>query len=118
MAQYEIKEEFVDGGVEVVAVSGYLDFEASPDLKERVARRIEEGASNLIIDLSDTSFIDSTAIGVIVGVVKRLQTHGGSLAVVSGRPGFRNLFEIIGLDEVVHLHYTREHALTALSVLA
>lgn len=118
MAQFDITEQRVDDSVEVVVVQGYLDFEATPQLKERLAARIDAGVTNLIVDLSDTGFIDSTAIGVLVGVVKRLQACGGTLAVVSSRPEFRNLFEVIGLDEVIQLHYTTDHALTALSVAA
>lgn len=118
MTRYEITEEPLPDGVEVIVVVGYLDFDATPEFKERLAARIDSGATNLILDLAQTAFIDSTAIGVIVGVVKRLQACGGTLAVVSSRAEFRSLFELIGLDEVIQLHYSREHALTALSVAA
>jgi anti-sigma B factor antagonist len=70
-----------------------------------------------VLDLSDVTFIDSTAIGVLAGTVARLdEAGGGSLAVVSTNDKVLQIFEITGLDSVISLHSSREEAVSAFSL--
>jgi anti-sigma B factor antagonist len=87
MSTFYISDETVEaaaaGGVGVLAAGGEIDYAASPLLHEHVARQIKAGTRRLIIDLSGATFIDSTAIGVLVGAVGSLrEACGGTLAVV------------------------------------
>jgi anti-sigma B factor antagonist len=105
--------------VAVVVAGGELDYAASPQLKERLGESIEAGASHLVLDLSMATFIDSTAIGVLVGAVMRLrELDGRSLTVVCAGEDQRvlRIFEIAGLDSLITLHRSREEALSALAV--
>jgi anti-sigma B factor antagonist len=105
--------------VVVLIAGGEIDFAASPQLKRRMADHIDAGARRLILDLSTVSFIDSTAIGVLVGAVMRLhELGGGSLAVVCTEDNERvmQIFEIAGIDSLITLHRTREEALSALTL--
>jgi anti-sigma B factor antagonist len=114
MSAYSISEEIVDDEVAVVSVTGYLDFDAAPGLKNSLFDRIEAGSSHLVVDLTDAGFIDSTAIGVLVGTLTQLEKSGGSLVVVSSNENVRSIFELVGLDEVIDLHRSREHAISTL----
>jgi anti-sigma B factor antagonist len=81
MSAFSISTETVDDAVAIVAVHGYLDFDAAPALKQSLVGCIQAGTGHLVVDLAETGFIDSTAIGVLVGATKRLQESGGSLVV-------------------------------------
>ena len=115
MAFFTITEASGEDGVEIVAVSGYLDFDAAPQLKRSVVQRIDQGTRNLVVDLSETRFIDSTAIGVLVGAVKRLREADGSLVVVCSDENVRNIFEIAGLVDVIPVYRSRDDACSSLS---
>jgi anti-sigma B factor antagonist len=67
-----------------------------------------------VVDLSDTTFIDSMTLGVLLGAVKRLRPRGGQLRVVCSDPNIRKIFEITLLDRVFSLYATRGAALERL----
>jgi len=105
--------------VAVLVAGGELDFAASPQLKDCLGESIEAGASHLVLDLSMATFIDSTAIGVLVGAVMRLrEVDGGSLTVVCADENQRvlRIFEIAGVDSLLTLHRSREEALSELAM--
>jgi anti-sigma B factor antagonist len=108
-----------DGGeVAVVVAGGEIDYAASPQLKARIAEYVEAGRTRLVLDLSTVTFIDSTAIGVLMGAVMRLdELGGGSVAVVCAEENKRvlRIFEIVGIDSLLELHSSREEAISALA---
>jgi anti-sigma B factor antagonist len=103
--------------VVVLVAAGEVDFAAAPQLRERIRDQLDAGSRHLVLDVSSVTFVDSTAIGVLVGVITRLQDAGdGSLAIVCGeenRPVMR-IFDISGLTGLVTVHRTREEAFSAL----
>jgi anti-sigma B factor antagonist len=113
MSAFSISTETVDDAVAIVAVTGYLDFDAAPALKQSLVDCIKAGTGHLVVDLAETGFIDSTAIGVLVGAQKRLQESGGSLVVVCANENVQSIFELVGLDEVIRLHRSRDDAISA-----
>lgn len=114
MSPFFIREETSDE-VAVIMADGYVDFDAAPALKQNILRQIDEGSRHLVIDLSAADFIDSTAIGVLVGALKRLQDCNGSLALVCTNDNIRNVFEIVGLDDMIPMHRSRDDAISALA---
>jgi anti-sigma B factor antagonist len=95
----------------VVALAGEVDLYTSPRFREVLFKGIDGGARRVILDLALVTFMDSTAISVLVEGVNRLRPAGGSLAVVCGGGSVRRILEIAGLQRVLELHATREHAL-------
>jgi anti-sigma B factor antagonist len=87
----------------VLAVSGEIDIATAPSLREKLHNLLAEGRSSLIIDLDEVTFLDSTALGVLVGVLKRARTEGGELRIVSNQPRVRKVFEITRLDSAFDL---------------
>ena len=112
----EVRVEDASSDLSILVVGGEVDYEVSPQLKAHMMREIKAGAKRLVLDLSDVTFIDSTAIGVIAGAVEKLDEAGGSLAIVSTHEKVVQIFEITGLDSVITLHASREEALAALAV--
>jgi anti-sigma B factor antagonist len=95
----------------IVAVAGDADLHSSPELRDRLTDLMDEGVTRVVLDLSETTFVDSMALGVLLGTVKRLRTTGGHLDLVVPRPDIRRIFEITMLDRVFDLHATLEQAL-------
>jgi anti-sigma B factor antagonist len=71
---------------------------------------IGKGATTVVVDLTDTTFIDSTTLGVLVGGVKRLRPDGGQLVLVCSDRNITKIFEITGLDKVFTIHATLAEA--------
>jgi anti-sigma B factor antagonist len=110
----------LDGGADIVllAVSGEIDYGGCPRLRARIAEQIDAGRRRLIVDLSEVSFIDSMAIGVLVAAVARLRASGtGSLVAVCARQNERvlRIFDIAGVADVISLYRSRAEALAALA---
>ncbi len=114
MGSFYLSEHSAEGDVHVIRIGGYVDFDVAPQLKKRVAQQIEAGVRLIVIDLSDAGFIDSTAIGVLVGALKRLREAGGALAVICTNDNVRGIFEIVGLENVIPLYGSRAEALASL----
>jgi anti-sigma B factor antagonist len=101
--------------VAVLMLGGEVDYEVSPQLKAHLIRAVNAGRRRLVLDLLDVTFIDSTAIGVIAGVVERLDpADGGSLAVACTHDKVLEILEITGLESVITVHETREDAISSL----
>jgi anti-sigma B factor antagonist len=91
-----------------VRVSGELDLQAAPALKEALVGMIGEGHLDLVVDLTDTTFLDSTALGVLAGRFRELRSRGGSLAVICNNPNVLETLEIAGVGHALTLCRTRE----------
>jgi len=102
-----------DARVALVAVRGQADLHTAPELRASITNAIDEGARVVVVDLSETTFIDSMTLGVLLGAVKRLRPSGGSVSVVCSDPHIRRVFEITLLDRVFALYPDREAALAA-----
>ena len=68
----------------------------------------------VVVDFSDTTFIDSTTLGVLVGGVKRLRSNDGQLSLVCSDRNITKIFEITGLDRVFTIYPTRDEAIAKL----
>ena len=109
-----MNDEEVDATTHVVDVAGEVDLYSAPELKAHVIDAIDNGKTRIIVDLTNTTFIDSTTLGVLVGARKRLRVNNGTLAVVCPDPDKLGLFEMTGLDRVFSIHSDRAGALAEL----
>ena len=98
--EFSIEDRLVRADTHVVAVKGEIDLFTAPDFKQRVSAPIDAGISRVVIDLSETTFIDSSSLGVLIGAHRRLKLHGGSLAIVCANESIAKTFRITGLDGV------------------
>jgi anti-sigma B factor antagonist len=92
-------EEHLDGEVPVVAVVGEIDVATAPQLRDCLHRVIAQ-RSTVVVDLLGVTFLDSTALGVLVGALKRCRELGGELHVVVADARIMKIFEITGLTKV------------------
>ena len=113
---FDIKTEQLGDGAYLISLSGEVDLYTAPDFKQQLLQVIGDGAKQVIVDFSETTFIDSTTLGVLVGGVKRLRPNGGQLSLVCSDRNITKIFEITGLDKVFTIYSTREEAVSALGV--
>ena len=109
---FDIKTEQVDGGAYVISLAGEVDLYTAPEFKQQLLDVISQGGKDVIVDFSDTTFIDSTTLGVLVGGVKRLRTNDGQLSLVCSDRNITKIFEITGLDRVFSIYPTRDEAIS------
>ncbi len=107
---FDIKTEKLGDDAYVIALAGEVDLYTAPELKQQLLDVIGQGAKEVVVDLSDTTFIDSTTLGVLVGGVKRLRPNGGQVSLVCSDRNITKIFEITGLDKVFPIYATRAEA--------
>jgi len=84
----------------VAHLEGELDVSTSEELRAELLALIDDGCRSVVIDMSELALIDSTGLGVLVGVLKRVLQHGGEMVLKAPTRSARKVFEITGLDRV------------------
>jgi anti-sigma B factor antagonist len=112
---FSLSEDQDAAGAHVIAVAGEVDIFTAPELKRAIAAAIDAGARRLVVDLTETRFLDSTALGVLIGAVKRLRPLDGRLVIVNTEPSTAKTFEITGLDQIFTIVPAREQALASVA---
>ena len=87
-------------GETVLHAAGELDVNTAPDLRERLARLVNDGVRTIVVDLGEVTFVDSTALSVLVSALKRLRQADGDLELAAPNPSVRRVFEITGLTRL------------------
>ena len=101
------------GEAHLVGLDGELDLYVAPDVTRHLNKLMRAGKRRLIVDLCATTFIDSTAIGVLVAAGNRLRDSDGSLILVCDEPNVLRVFEMIGMDQFLPVYGSREEAVPA-----
>jgi anti-sigma B factor antagonist len=111
-----IEATAIDGGWPVIALSGEHDLSTAPELRARLHDLADADA--VIIDLDETTFVDSSILGVLVGGLRRARERDVPFAIVLGdgaHPAIRRIFELTGLHDVFSIYPTRQGAQAGLS---
>jgi anti-sigma B factor antagonist len=111
--QFLVGYEKPSEGVGVVVLEGEIDIYSAPQFKEVLVNGIEDGAIRMVVDLTGVTFIDSTALGVLVSGAKRVRPRNGSLDIVCNDDNIIRIFEITGLDRIFGIYGSRDEAIKA-----
>jgi anti-sigma B factor antagonist len=114
-------EDFVDlkldhhtkDGIEIVDVEGEIDVYTAPRLRELLIELVNNGYYQLVVNMEKVEFLDSTGLGVLVGGLKRVRAHDGSLDLVCTQERILKIFRITGLTKVFGIHDTVDEAIAA-----
>ena len=109
---FEIIEKTVDD-IRIIKVCGELDALVAPKLKERIAKQIELDINKFVIDFGDLVHINSLAMGILRGKLRVVRDLGGDIKLVGLNDHIRNIFEMIGLDELFDIYATEEEAIAS-----
>ena len=100
-------------GIEVIDVQGEIDMYTAPRLRELLIDLVSKGSYQLVVDLDKVGFLDSTGLGVLVGGLRRVRAHDGSLDLVCTQQRILKIFRITGLTEVFGIYETVDQAIAA-----
>jgi anti-sigma B factor antagonist len=99
-------------GANVVHVEGELDVYTCPQLKE-ILDGFDRGGEQVVLDLSEVQFIDSTALGMLVAAYQRIHGDGGHLRLVADDPFLLKVFHITSFDGLLSIFPTVDDAISA-----
>jgi anti-sigma B factor antagonist len=111
---FDVKTQQLGGDAFVISLSGEVDLYTAPEFKQQLLEAIGQGAKEVVVDFTDTTFIDSTTLGVLVGGVKRLRPNGGRLSLVCSDRNITKIFEITGLNKVFPIYPSRDEAVESI----
>jgi anti-sigma B factor antagonist len=99
------------GGVTVVEVDGQLIVGNRHELKDMIQAALDRGERKLLIDFSRTGYIDSSGLGALVSISKRIREASGELRLAGLNDDLRSLFELTKLETLFTITETPEQAL-------
>lgn len=102
-----------EGDRTIVEVGGEIDVYTAPKLREQLVDLVNAGRYHLVVDMDAVEFLDSTGLGVLVGGLKRVRAHDGSLRLVCTQERILKIFRITGLTKVFPIHRTVTEAVDA-----
>jgi anti-sigma B factor antagonist len=105
----------VRDGIEVIDVQGEIDIYTAPRLRELLIDLVSQGSYRLVVNLDKVGFLDSTGLGVLVGGLRRVRAHDGSLDLVCTQQRILKILKITGLTEVFGIYETVDQAIAATS---
>ena len=101
-------------GVLVVDVDGQLVVSNRQELKQKVLDELEGGERKFLIDFEKTGYIDSSGLGVLVSLSKKIREQGGELRLANLNDDLKTLFELTKLDTLFQISDSRARALESL----
>ena len=100
-----------EGGVTVVDVDGQLIVGNRQELRQKVLDELERGERKFLVDFTKTGYIDSSGLGVLVSLSKKIREQGGDLRLSSLNEDLRTLFELTKLDTLFRIGGSRAEGL-------
>ena len=100
-----------EGGVTVISVEGQLIVGNRQELKNLVQDALGEGDRKFLIDFAGTAYIDSSGLGSLVSISKKIREQGGELRLAELNEDLRSLFELTKLDTLFAIAESRSEAL-------
>nr|WP_314276470.1 STAS domain-containing protein [uncultured Peptostreptococcus sp.] len=87
----------------VFSLNGELDLSTANKLKDNLYKSVEEKLSDVVIDMTNLEYIDSTGIGVLVGLMKKLRTQGKDIKISNAKDNVKRIFKITGIDQIISM---------------
>lgn len=100
-----------EGDILVTDVGGQLIVGNRQELKQKVLDELERGERKFLIDFAQTGYIDSSGLGVLVSLSKKIREQGGELRLANLNEDLKTLFELTKLDTLFQIAESRERAL-------
>ena len=111
IVEFEARSERLRDDGRVVWVAGELDLYTAPELERALLAAAGDGAGMVVVDFSGCTFVDSSAVRVLVEANRRLEQANGTLKIVAAAPAVRRPFELTGLDGLFDFYPSRTAAL-------
>ncbi len=92
----------------MIDLDGEVDVYTAPQLKQQILDLLDRDANRVVVNLTSVEYLDSTALGVLIGGLKRLRERDGMLDIICPNPRIRRIFEITGLDRIFDIYTTEK----------
>lgn len=83
-----------------VYLSGEIDVSTANEVKENLINLISKQSADIKLDMTNLDYIDSTGLGVLIGVLKRLKENDRDIYITNTKKNVRKIFNITGLDKI------------------
>lgn len=103
----------VQGDRTVIDVVGEVDVYTAPKLRETLIELVAQGSYHIVVNMEEVEFLDSTGLGVLVGGLKRVRAHDGSLRLVCSQERILKIFRVTGLAKVFPIYDSVDDAVAA-----
>lgn len=103
-------EHYTKDGLDILDVGGEIDVYSAPNLREALIDLVGDGKYQIVVNMEQVDFLDSTGLGVLVGGLKRVRAHEGSLGLVCDKERILKIFRITGLTKVFAIYSTVDEA--------
>ena len=100
-----------EGGHTIIEVGGEIDVYTAPKLRDKITELVSDGNYHIVIDMERVDFLDSTGLGVLVGGLKKVRAHDGSMRLICKQERLLKIFRITGLAKVFAIHESQADAL-------
>jgi anti-sigma B factor antagonist len=110
---FRIETRTLQDNSPVIGLEGEVDVYTAPQLKQTMIDLLEQGARRIIVDLTNVEYLDSTALGVLIGGLKRLREADGNLVLICPSARIKRVFEITGLDKIFEMYNCEDEAARA-----
>jgi len=93
-----------DDDTAVLCLAGEVDVANAGHVRDAALKLMSDSVKHLIVDLNATEYMDSTGLGTLVGLLKRMKESGGEVLIAAAQPRVKRLFEITGLNQVFRIY--------------
>jgi anti-sigma B factor antagonist len=108
---FELIVELHDNHTQILAVRGEIHVSTAQEFRRRLDDVLAMGLRRIVLDLSDTTFIDSTGLSILLNALRRIHRMRGRLTIVCPNPTVLRLFHVTRLETTFDIVPTREEAL-------
>ncbi len=102
------------GMISLIRVDGEVSIETAAELRDLMLKEIEDGIIKIVVDLSKTTYIDSTGLGILISGLRKVGKEGGDLKILGPlAPQVKRIFELTRLDRVFEFYDNEQEALNS-----
>ena len=101
---FKMDTRTLEQSLPIIELEGEVDVYTAPQLKQQMISILEGGAKMMVVNLTKVEYLDSTALGVLIGGLKRMRERDGNLVLICPSPRIRRVFEITGLDKIFDIY--------------
>ena len=114
MPEFAISHERIDGEIDLLKVSGFLDAHTFEEVEGAIGALFSQGRHRLIVDLTDLDYISSAGAGVLLAVSSESAENGGGLVLLGPQERVMEVLDLLGVTGMLTVANDRDEAMAAL----
>ncbi len=105
-----------NGDIVILDISGEIDLYNAPEIKDIIGSLIDQKKYNVIINLKEVTYIDSSGIGALISSLSNLKKYQGGLKIINVFASVKKVFELTKLTSFFDIHESEEEAIKAFGI--